>query len=93
MSQTLETYHVKVFGLVQGVGFRLAAARQAHALKVTGWVCNLEDGSIEAKVQGTSQPIDEMLQWFNFGSRHAKVSRLEIEKIDTDQRFEGFQQR
>lgn len=90
MSSKTETYHVKVYGLVQGVGFRLATARQAHALKITGWVRNLEDGSVEAWIQGSDKQVDDMLQWFNFGPPQANVSRLEIERIDTDQRFDTF---
>lgn len=67
--------------------------RQAHALKITGWIRNLENGTVEAIVQGTPDPIDEMLQWFRFGPVHARVSHVESEKVMTDQRFDRFHQR
>ena len=90
---TIETYLVNIHGLVQGVGFRLATARQAHALKITGWVRNLDDGSVQACVQGQSDPVDHILQWFNFGPPQAQVTKLDIERIHTDQRFDAFQYR
>ena len=38
-------------GRVQGVGFR-----------VTGWVKNLYDGSVEMEAQGTEEDIDKVVQ-------------------------------
>lgn len=94
MHKQIETYQVRIYGHVQGTGFRLATARQAHALKITGWVRNLDDGSVEACIQGTSDDhMDEMLQWFSFGPAQAQVSYVDIEQLDTDQRFTGFQYR
>ena len=43
-----ETLRVRVTGVVQGVGYRAATTRQAHHLKITGWVRNNDDGSVEA---------------------------------------------
>jgi acylphosphatase len=48
----LETRLVQVRGIVQGIGYREACVRRAHALGVTGWVRNCMDGSVEAMVQG-----------------------------------------
>lgn len=93
MHHQIETYHVMIHGQVQGVGFRHATVRQAHALKITGWIRNLENGTVEALVQGTPDPIDEMLQWFHFGPIHARVSHVESDKVMTDQRFDRFDQR
>lgn len=52
LDERIETYYVRVRGVVQGVGFRHATVREAHALKLRGWVSNLEDGSVEAMIQG-----------------------------------------
>ncbi|HEY4298788.1 MAG TPA: acylphosphatase, partial [Paraburkholderia sp.] len=38
LDQRIETYYVRVRGMVQGVGFRHATVRQAHALGIKGWV-------------------------------------------------------
>ena len=52
LDERIETYYVRVRGVVQGVGFRHATVREAHALKLRGWVANLEDGTVEAMIQG-----------------------------------------
>lgn len=44
-------------GKVQKVGFRLAVYCLAERLKLTGWVKNLEDGSVEAELQGEESKI------------------------------------
>lgn len=93
MSKKIETYHSIIHGLVQGVGFRQAALRQAHSLKITGWVRNLDDGTVETVVQGEPEAVDQMLQWLRFGPRFAKVSTVESNKIDDDRRYDRFERR
>jgi acylphosphatase len=47
-----------VRGLVQGVGFRYFALRQAQALGLRGWVRNLPDGSVEVVAEGPDADLD-----------------------------------
>jgi acylphosphatase len=63
LNARIETYYVRVRGVVQGVGFRHATVRRAHALGVRGWVANLDDGSVEAVIQGPAIQVDLMLEW------------------------------
>jgi acylphosphatase len=88
----IETYYVHVRGLVQGVGFRHATVRRAHALGVRGWVANLEDGSVEAMIQGPANQVDLMLEWLRRGPPHARVADLVSEERYTEKRFERFEQ-
>ena len=53
--------HFRVFGRVQGVGFRYRAKYAAQALELTGWVENLDDGSVEMELQGQPDRIDRLL--------------------------------
>jgi acylphosphatase len=88
----VETISVRVTGRVQGVGFRALAVRQAHALKVTGWVRNNADGSVQALVQGPHEAIDRMLSWFLVGPPHARVDNLETTEVATERLFDRFEQ-
>lgn len=69
LNARIETYYVRVRGVVQGVGFRHATVRRAHALGVRGWVANLDDGSVEALIQGPANQVDLMLEWLGV-ARH-----------------------
>lgn len=48
-------------GRVQGIGFRRSLNRAAQHLKLTGWVRNMPDGSVEAEVQGPAAALDRLL--------------------------------
>lgn len=70
--------HVLVHGCVQGVGFRMATFRTAHAMGLRGWVRNLEDGSVEAEFDGEDAQLSAMQSWCSEGPRSARVLRLEV---------------
>lgn len=88
----LETLRIQIHGHVQGVGYRLAAVRRAHMLGVRGWIQNLEDGSVEAMIQGSPDQVDAMLSWMRVGPARARVRELQFKESDTDRRFDFFQQ-
>jgi acylphosphatase len=48
-------------GEVQGVGFRVIAARLARGFPVTGWVRNDGDGSVTLEVQGELEALQRFL--------------------------------
>jgi len=87
----IETLIVRVSGRVQGVGFRAAAVRQAHFYGVRGWVRNLENGMVEALVQGSPEQVDHMLSWFHAGPPGARVSQVNHEICTATRRFDRFE--
>lgn len=87
-----ETVHAVIKGAVQGVGYRHATVRRAHMLGVTGWVQNMEDGTVQAMVQGTPDQVDHMLEWLRRGPPPAVVRELIIERIYADKRYARFEQ-
>ena len=87
-----ETVFVIIKGAVQGVGYRHAAVRHAHSLGVTGWIQNLQNGTVEAMVQGTPDQVDRMLEWLRLGPPRAKVTECNIEEHIGLKRYDGFQQ-
>jgi len=55
-----------VQGIVQGVGFRPAVARQALLLKLAGTVLNTRD-SVEIEIQGIESSVDKFItEFYNF---------------------------
>ena len=49
--------HILFYGRVQGVGFRYHATYKASLMGLTGWVRNLEDGSVEM-IRRAETPAD-----------------------------------
>ena len=54
--------HILYLGTVQGVGFRYTAQQLAMDFKLTGWVKNLKDGSVEILAQGSRPSIEKLQQ-------------------------------
>src|SRR5690554_7489469 len=79
----VETLAVRITGKVQGVGYRITTVRQAHSLGVTGWVRNLEDGSVEGLLQGPHDRIDQMLSWLHIGPPAARVEDRKSTRLNS----------
>ena len=83
--------HLRIAGVVQGVGFRYSMQREADRLGITGWVRNRGDGTVEAVIDGSAKALEDMLAWVTHGPPSAKVSNVSItEVLDS---FEDFQLR
>jgi acylphosphatase len=72
--------HILFYGRVQGVGFRYHATYKARLLGLTGWVRNLDDGSVEMEVQGNPSQIDELLLHLQ-KQRFVQIEQMDEEKI------------
>ena len=77
---SIRRVHVIVRGRVQGVYFRDYTRRQAQALGVSGWVCNLPDRSVEAVIEGEAGSVEAMLAWLHTGSPMSTVTAVETEE-------------
>ena len=67
---------VVVEGLVQGVGYREFVRRAALRLKVSGWVRNRSDGSVEALARGSPASVEALISEMRQGPPAAAVERL-----------------
>jgi acylphosphatase len=77
----------RIFGRVQGVGFRWFVLQQARKLGITrGMARNLGDGSVEVVAEGERAQLDALELDLNRGPRSAHVER--VEKFDLPHELE-----
>lgn len=69
--------HYLIRGAVQGVGFRWFVMREAHRLRLHGWVSNLPDGTVEVMADGPAPLLGELQRALARGPSTAKVSSVE----------------
>jgi acylphosphatase len=84
------TRKLRIFGKVQGVGYRAAFCAEAARLGVTGWVRNRLDGSVEALVQADAATLDRLTQWAHKGPRIAAVSHVDVTEASADEAMQRF---
>lgn len=65
-------------GLVQGVFFRDSVRRRADADRISGWVRNNRDGTVEAVFEGDGDAVERLVAFCRRGPRGALVERLEV---------------
>lgn len=83
-------FHALVRGRVQGIGFRYSARAKASSLGVTGWVRNLDDGSVEVVAEGSREDLDELLAWLRRGPAGAEVSGVDLLPASPTRSFTAF---
>lgn len=74
--------HVLVHGIVQGVGFRFSARREAVRLGVAGWVRNRPGGAVEAEVEGDEASVAAMLDWLATGPPGSVVDGMDVAALE-----------
>ncbi|GGB06170.1 acylphosphatase [Macrococcus hajekii] len=85
------TQHYKIFGRVQGVGFRKATVNIANNFKITGTVENVED-YVEIYVSGQEDDVKQFMDRVLKGpNMFAKISSYNHEEIDYRE-FDQFKQ-
>ncbi len=82
--------YVKIYGKVQGVGFRYSTSWVARKLGVKGWIRNCEDGSVEAVFEGEDDKIEKILEWCKKGPPLARVEKIEVKEEPYKGEFKNF---
>ena len=82
-----------VRGRVQGVGFRWFVEREAHILRIAGWVRNNPDGSVEVLAMGTREQVAGFRSRLSEGPRAARVDNVEEVEAEPIAGLNSFQVR
>ena len=81
--------HFVFTGRVQGVGFRYKVSILTHHYKVTGWIKNNADGSVEAQLQGREEALDQIVRQLNQDA-YIRIDWITRERMEPDRKEGGF---
>jgi acylphosphatase len=70
--------HVFIKGKVQGVYYRQNTKQVATEHRVTGWVCNLSDGRVEAVFEGYRTDVENVIEWCHRGPPNSRVDEVDV---------------
>ena len=80
-----------ITGYVQGVGYRAFTRQAASRRGLVGGVKNLDNGHVEADVEGMKSMIEDMIKELKVGPPGAHVRQIQIEWSAASGRFVDFQ--
>ena len=90
MSGSKSAAEIVVAGRVQGVGYRNYAQRRASNLGLEGFVMNLKDGRVRARVEGPRPVIEKFIQELGKGPPLSCVENLSVRWLPASGRFAAF---
>ncbi|MBF0549617.1 MAG: acylphosphatase [Deltaproteobacteria bacterium] len=85
--------HAIVKGWVQGVFFRAKTSEEAFRLGVTGWVRNLNNGDVEAVIEGEIKAVEALVAWLHRGPSRAQVTDVNVDWSAATGEFKNFNTR
>ena len=81
---------MKVYGTVQGVGFRYYTQKLAKKYGVVGTVQNVQD-YVEIYAQGDAETLNQFVEAVSQGASPAsKVEDVDIEALEVDESLKKF---
>jgi acylphosphatase len=86
-----EAYRINVSGRVQGVGFRYSTLQKASRLKLTGWVRNERDGSVEIHCEGSPEGTAALIEWLEEGGpSYSQICYIKTIPVEAQGFFKRF---
>lgn len=82
--------HLIIQGRVQGVFFRSSILEQTSRMRLTGWVRNCPDGSVEIVAEGLRKKIQDLIGWCHHGPPGAHVHNVRLHWEDFKGEFQDF---
>jgi acylphosphatase len=72
---------IKIYGLVQGIGFRFWAKEKARKLGISVQAENKPDGSVCVRAEGDEKALEKFIEWCHTGPEMAKVEKVEAKVL------------
>lgn len=89
----MKQIHLIFYGKVQGVFYRDNTQKKASELRLKGYVRNLQDGTVEAIVQGSEEKLKELIEFCKNNPGYSKVEKIDVEEQELSDEFDGFEVR
>ncbi|RUW50487.1 MULTISPECIES: acylphosphatase [unclassified Mesorhizobium] len=83
MKDRKRAVQARIYGKVQGVGYRIWARGEATRFGLLGWVRNERDGSVTAWLTGADAAVADMIERLRQGPLGAAVSRIDVEELES----------
>ncbi|MBM3233543.1 acylphosphatase [Candidatus Pacearchaeota archaeon] len=77
-------------GIVHGIFLRQFFKENADKRNLKGFVRNLEDGRVEAFLQGEKEMVDEMIEVCRIGPRHSQTKSVDVKEEKWQDDFTEF---
>jgi acylphosphatase len=71
--------HIRVWGRVQGVGFRAYVAQKASLLGINGWVRNVGHDQVETRAEGDRKDLERFLAEVKKGPSVSDIRENKVE--------------
>ncbi len=81
----------RVYGIVQGVGYRYFVYRNAKSLNLTGFAKNMYDGTVWVIAEGEEVNLKKLYDILLIGPTYAYVKKVEVEYGEPTGEFLGFE--
>lgn len=86
----MKTIKLIIHGRVQGVGYRRWFEQNAQNFALGGYVKNLENGDVEAVIQGPEADLQAMIKLSYIGPLRANVEGIAQEVLSDAEPFTHF---
>ena len=81
---------MKIFGEVQGIGYRYFTREKAKEIGLKGHVKNINDGTVEVVAEGKEEDLKLLLESCKNGPNLARVKKIDEKWGDYSGEFQDF---
>jgi acylphosphatase len=81
---------IRVYGKVQGVGYRAFTQQVAERLGLKGYVKNLSDGSVEVYTEGPRNMVEAFIKELEKGPFLVVVEKVEVRWDTSTGKYDTF---
>ena len=82
--------HARVYGRVQGVGFRYFVLNTAVEMGLVGWARNRRDESVEVIAEGELEVLKTLVRALHRGPRSSSVREVKTDIQEASSEFGSF---